>query len=51
MAQNAVNELKIENARLDERSKSAENRAGVLEEELDKLYARFQEATENPKKQ
>ena len=49
-AQNAINELKIENARLDERSKSAENRAGDLKEELDKLHARFQEVTEKPKK-
>jgi vacuolar-type H+-ATPase subunit I/STV1 len=49
-AQNAINELKIDNARLDERSKSAENRAGELKEELDKLHTRFQEATEKAKK-
>ena len=44
-AQNAVNELKIENARLDERAKYSEKRAGELKDELDKLHARLKEVT------
>ena len=49
-AQNALNNLKIENARLDERAKSAESRAGELKEELDKLHDRLREVTEKQKK-
>ena len=43
--QNAVNALKIENARLDERVKSSENLAGELKDELNRLHSRLQEAT------
>ena len=46
VANNIVNDLRIENARLDERVKSAEGRAGELKEELDKLHIRFKEVTE-----
>jgi DNA repair exonuclease SbcCD ATPase subunit len=48
-AQNANNNLKIENARLDERVKLLENRAGELKEELAKLHSRLQEATAKAK--
>ncbi len=44
-AQNALNGLKIDNARLDERVKSSEQRAGEFKEELDKLHTRLKEAT------
>lgn len=48
-AEHAVNELKIENARLDERAKAAEARAGELRDELAKLHARFQELANQAK--
>ena len=48
-AQNAVDDLKIENARLDERAKSLESRVGELKDELDKLHARLKEATTKAK--
>jgi hypothetical protein len=49
-AEKANNELKIDNARLDERAKAAEGRAGELRSELDKLHGRFQElAAARPK--
>lgn len=54
-AQIAENDLKIDNARLDERVKSSENRAGELQTEIDKLHDRLKEATtkaqEKPKKE
>ena len=46
----AANELKIENARLDERAKAAEIRAGELREELARLHARFQELVNQRKR-
>lgn len=39
------NDLELQNARLDERNKSSEQRAHDLKEELEKLHARFQEVT------
>lgn len=43
------NQLKIDNARLDERVKLLESRAGELKEELGKLHSRLQEATAKTK--
>lgn len=48
-ADKAANDLKIENARLDERAKAAEGRAGELRDELAKLHASFQELAGQPK--
>lgn len=45
----AMNDLKIENARLDERAKAAEVRAGELRDELARLHARFQELANQAK--
>jgi len=49
-AEKANNALRIDNARLDERAKAAEGRAGELRDELEKLHGRLQElAAARPK--
>lgn len=49
LAEHAVNDLKIENARLDERAKAAETRAAELRDELARVHARFQELANQAK--
>ena len=49
-AENTLNQLKLENARIDERSKSTEKRAEELKDELTQLHQRFKEMAETQKK-